>query len=136
MAWWDIVLQQIKQNDSLQTPGRGVNKTRSQPFKIISKHSSEIVIGSGKSTISIERLCFDTIEKAFAEYPGRWLRVASLHDQALEDSADKLIRESTGSQLARGNYVCSMLEHCGLVRYTLRGERKGIELSQIEAPKL
>ena len=39
-----------------------------------------------------------------------------------------LIREATGSELARGNYICSILEHCGLVRYSMRGNQKGIEL--------
>jgi hypothetical protein len=86
-------------------------------------------IASGKSKIPLEEACFETIEKAFASNPILWLRVASLHEnQPLKDSIDELIRNTTGSQLARGNYIASVIEHCGLVRYAMRAGKKGIEL--------
>ncbi|MCL5063433.1 MAG: hypothetical protein M1443_09605 [Nitrospirae bacterium] len=82
-----------------------------------------------ESDIKLERLCFDTIEDAFNNNHDLWLRVASSHDnEPFENSVDKLIRAATGSNLARGNYVCSILEKCGLVRYAMRGNRKGIKL--------
>lgn len=68
------------------------------------------------------------IEEAFITNPSLWLRIAALHDnEPFENSVDKVVREATGSQLARGNYISSILEHCGLVRYAMRGNKKGIE---------
>jgi hypothetical protein len=128
MAWWEIVLKKLDVRDELLTPGRGLRGSRRKPFKIIFKNPTIIRIASGKSTIPLERLCFDTVEKAFSEDPLLWLRVAALHDsEPFENSVDKLVRDATGSQLARGNYICSILEHCGLVRYSMRGNKKGIE---------
>jgi len=128
MAWWDLILERVDVGDEIFTPGKGLQASRRKPFKIMSKSQSAIHIGSGKSMIPLERLCFDAVEKTFSENPLLWLRVASLHDnEPFENSLDKLVREATGSQLARGNYICSILEHCGLVRYTMRGNKKGIE---------
>jgi hypothetical protein len=129
MSWWEIVLGRLNPGDKIFTPGRGLQGLQKKPFSILSKDSLKIIIESGSYPIPLEKLCFDTIEKAFHKNPLFWLRVASLHDnEPLENSADKLIREATGSQLARGNYACSILEHCGLVRYSIRANRKGIEL--------
>lgn len=131
MAWWELVLEKILVGDDLLTPGRGLQGSRRKPFKIESISPSTLHIGSGNSTIPLERLCFDTVEKAFSENPLLWLRVAALHDnEPFENSVDKLIRDATGSQLARANYICSLLEHCGIVRYSMRGNKKGIELPQ------
>jgi hypothetical protein len=130
VGWWDLILKEINPGDVLYTPGRGLAGLRKKPFAVISKEASSLVIQSGSAKIRLERKCFDTLEEAFSANPFLWLRVASLHDsEPFEDSADKLIRERTGSQLARGNYVCSILEHCGIVRYSMNGNRKGIELS-------
>ena len=129
MSWWELVSGKVNPGDKLFTPGRGLQGLRKKAFSILSKGSSKIIIASGSSRIPLDRLCFDTIERAFHKNPYIWLRVAALRDnEPLKDSADKLIREATGSQLARGNYVCSILEHCGLVRYSMRGNQKGIEL--------
>ena len=129
MPWWEIVLEKVLVGDELFTPGRGFQGSRSKPFKIKSKSSSTVHISSGNSTIPLERLCFDTVEKAFSQNPLLWLRVAALHDsEPFENSVDKLVRDATGSQLARANYMCSVLEHCGLVQYSMHGNKKGIEL--------
>lgn len=131
MAWWDVVLDKVNPGDKLFTPGRGLKGSRRKPFTIVSKDTSKIIIKSGGSKVHLEKTCFDVIEKVLSEDPSLWLRVASLHDsEPLEDSADKLIREATGSQLARGNYVCSILEYCGLARYSMHGNQKGIELTK------
>jgi hypothetical protein len=128
MAWWEIVLKKLDVGDEPLTPGRGLQGSRRKPFKIVFKNPTIIRITSGKSTIPLERLCFDTVEKAFADNPFLWLRVAALHDnEPFENSVDKVVRETTGSQLARGNYISSILEHCGLVRYSMRGNKKGVE---------
>lgn len=129
MAWWEIVLKKLDVGDELLTPGRGLQGSRRKPFKIVFKTPTIIRIASGNSIIPLERLCFDTVQKAFSENPLLWFRVAALHDnEPFENSVDKLVREATGSQLARGNYICSIIEHCGLVRYSMRGNKKGIEL--------
>jgi hypothetical protein len=128
MGWWEVVLKNLDVGDILLTPGRGLQGSRRKPFKIVLKSPSTINIASGNSVVPLERLCFDAIQEAYSENPLLWLRGASLHDnEPFENSLDKLVREATGSQLARGNYICSILEHCGLVRYTMRGNKKGIE---------
>jgi len=94
MSWWEIVSGRLNPGDKLFTPGRGVQGLRKKPFSILSKNSWKIIIGSGSYPIPLEKLCFDTIEKAFHKNPPLWLRVASLHDnEPLENSADKLIRK-------------------------------------------
>jgi hypothetical protein len=113
----------------LFTPGRGYQAARKSPFKILLRDPNKIIIRSGKSKISLEKDCFDVVENAFSQNPVLWLRVASLREnEPFENSVDKLIREATGSQLARGNYICAMLECCGLVRYSMQRNKKGIEL--------
>lgn len=130
MSWWDIVSTSFKNGDKLFTPGRGLeggNKKR--PFTILSKDSSKIVIHSGDYNVPLVKECFDVVEKALVKETYRCLRVAALKDnEPLDDSADKLIRQATKSNLARGNYVCAMLEHCKLVKYAMQGNRKVIEL--------
>ena len=131
MAWWETVLERVDLGDTLFTPGRGLQGAGRRPFTIAARDPLKIVIASGKSKIPLERACVDTIEEAFSENPSLWLRVAALRDkEPLKESADKLVREATGSQLARGNYLCSILEYCERVRYSIRGNRKGIELPQ------
>jgi hypothetical protein len=110
-------------------PGRGREGTRKKAFTVLVKESSKIIIKSGRSKIRLEEGLFEAVEGAFSKNPFLWLRVASLHgNEPFENSVDKLIREATGSQLARGNYLCSMLQCCGLVQYGMRGNRKGIEM--------
>lgn len=129
MSWWKIVSEKVSEGDILFTPGRGMKGLNKQPFKITEKGADIIRILSGNFLIPLERRCFDTIEEAFKENPSLQLRVAALKEnQPLEGSADKLIRNATGSQLARGNYVCSILEYCGLVQYKMKGSKKVIVL--------
>lgn len=47
-------------------------------------------------------------------------------DGPCPDSADEVIRQKTGSNLARGNYICAILEHCGLVKYEMLAHKKVI----------
>jgi hypothetical protein len=132
MSWRDVILDKINIGDKLFTPGRGTEGARKKPFTILSKHPERIIILSGNSSVPLEKECFDIVEEAFSSNPLLWLRVASLHDnEAFENSVDKLVRDATGSQLARGNYICSILEHCGLARYSMRGNKKGIELIRL-----
>lgn len=129
MPWWNKILNCLSEGDVLFTPGRGLMSAHRSTFLIIKINDSRILIKSGKSTLSLERKCFDAIEEAFKNDPNLWLRVASIRaNEPLENSADELIRTATGSSLARGNYVCSILEKCRLVRYAMRGNRKGIKL--------
>jgi len=129
MSWWKIVSEKVSEGDILFTPGRGMKGLNKKPFKITEKGADIIRILSGNSLIPLERKCFDTIEEAFKESSSLQLRVAALKDnKPLEGSADKLIRNATGSQLARGNYVCSILEYCGLVQYKMKGRKKVIVL--------
>jgi len=133
MTWWELVLDKLNVGDKLFTPGRGPRGLRRKPFSIDLLAPLKIVLASGKSKIPLEKQCFDTVEKTFSQNPSLWLRVASLHDsEPFENSVDKLIRDETGSQLARGNYICSILEYCGLVRYAMRGYKKGIELTRVK----
>ena len=128
MPWWKSILATINEGDVLQTPGT-VNGARRKTFTVLLKEALVIRIGSGSSIINMERECFDAVETAFNQNPSLWLRVASVHaKEPLPDSADKLIREATGSHLARGNYVCAILEHCGLVKYSRKGRWKVIVL--------
>jgi len=86
-------------------------------------------IRSGQTKIALEKECFDAVEEALASKKYRWLRVAAIRaNEAFENSADLLIRQRTHSSLARGNYVCALLEHCGLVKYSLMVNKKVIEL--------
>jgi hypothetical protein len=115
--------------DLLYTPGRGLQGFRRKQFKIVSIDALKLTILSGDNNISIEKECFDAIERSFKKNRNLWLRVASLHDnKPVPNSVDKLIRAATGSNVARGNYVCSICEHCGLVRYAMQGNQKGIKL--------
>jgi hypothetical protein len=129
MGWWDLILEKIDIGDKLYTPGRGLQGLRRKLFTILEIDSLKITIGSGMSEIPLEKKCFDVVENAFSINSLLWLRVAALHDsEPCENSVDKLVRDATGSQLARGNYICAILEHCGLVRYSMHGDKKGIEL--------
>ena len=129
MAWWEKILDKIKVGNRLQTPGRGLMSYRSMPFVIIEINDSEMTIISGSSRILLEKICFVAVEEAFRENPLLWLRAASLHEtDPLENSVDGLVRTATGSKLARGNYISSILVHCGLVKYSMQGNRKGIQL--------
>jgi hypothetical protein len=122
MSWWQKVLETIEVGDELFTPGRGMEGNRRSPFWVREKKEVAIVIKSGNSRINIERDCFDVIERALEGKRFSQLRVASLRDnEAIENSADQLIREITGSSLSRGNYVCAILERTGLVRYVMNG---------------
>ena len=135
MRWWDVVSEKVKVGDVLSTPGRRIPALGQRPFEIISKDSSGITISSGKAEVSLESECFHAVEAAFSKDASLWLRGAARQGvEALENSADKVIREATGSRSARGNYVCSILEHCGLVRYSMRGNRKGIEVPERGGP--
>ncbi len=127
MTWWHSISASLSVGTTLQTPGRGIPATRQGRFTIQSVGTIELVIISGSGQISIEKTCFDIIEKEFYANPHLSLRVASLHDNTpFPDSVDKLIRGATGSNLARGNYVSSILEYCGLVKYSLKGKQKVI----------
>jgi hypothetical protein len=129
MAWWEIIMRRLNIGDQLFTPGKGDQGFRKKPFTVLEIESAKIIVASGHSKITLERECFEATEKAFSENPALWLRVAALHDmEPAKGSVDELVRDATGSQLARGNYICSILEHCGEVRYTMRGNKKGIEL--------
>lgn len=131
MDWWGLILEKIDPGDKLYTPGRGLQGLRRKLFTILEIDSSKITIRSGISEIQLEKKCFDVVENAFSINSLLWLRVAALHDsEPFENSVDKLVRDATGSQLARGNYICSIIEHCGLVRYAMQGNKKGIELSR------
>lgn len=93
MLWWNEVLAKLNASDILFTPGRGLSGIGKKPFKVLSKDLHTIFISSGKSKIPLEKVCFDTIEKALSENPYLWLRCASLHDsEPFENSADELIR--------------------------------------------
>lgn len=131
MKWWDVIYEVVKVGDSLFTPGRGLDGgSKRKPFKIINKLTDKINIQSGAYLIPLDKACFDILEEEFKNNPHLWLRVASIKEiPALRGSTDELIRKRTGSNLARGNYVCSLLEYCGVVRYAIRGNRKGIILA-------
>ena len=108
--------------------GEGGNKRK--PFKINRKLTDRINVQSGAHLIPLDKECFDIIEEAFTNNPHLWLRVASIKEiPALRGSADELTRKRTASNLARGNYVCSILEYCSLVHYEMQGSRKRIILA-------
>jgi hypothetical protein len=137
MHWWNRVLDMIRTGDLLFTPGVGIDGgNRKRPFCIHSTSMRFIEILSGKAFIKLEKACFDVIEEAFHQNKSLWLRCASIKaNEPLENSADKLIRERTGSRLARGNYVCSILEKAELVTYSMRRNKKCIELKEPEVDK-
>ncbi|HPD57890.1 MAG TPA: hypothetical protein PKW17_11665 [Smithellaceae bacterium] len=131
MSWWNGVYEIIKESDLIYTPGSGLSGgNKKRPFWIHKKDPSKITIKSGKSEVPLVKECFDTVEDAFKNKKIQWLRVASSHSNVpFDESADQLIRESTQSKLARGNYVCAILEYCGLVKYSMLGNKKVIKLS-------
>ena len=132
MSWWDVILEKINVKNVLTTPGRGMEGLREGIFTIEEKNAAFIDLSSGDAMIRLERKCFDTIEKAFRQNPNLYLFVRAVHKvPAFPGSADELIRNATGSEQARGNYVCSILEHCGLVQYEMRGSKKVIVLPQM-----
>jgi hypothetical protein len=130
MSWWDIVCELVQHGDTLYTPGRGLQPGASKkPFTIISKDASKIEIKSGKSIVPLHKECFDIVESDMTTKSHLWLRVAALHDNIkLENSVDGLIRNKLESQLARGNYVCAILERCRIVKYAMQGSWKVVEL--------
>lgn len=131
MQWWNTIIDgNIKVGEELQTPGQGIDSgNRKKPFWIHSINTSKIVIISGKSFIPLENECFNVIEEAFANNRNLMLRCASVRDnEAFENSADLLIRQRTGSNLACANYVCSILEKSNLVKYIIKSNKKWIEL--------
>lgn len=126
MSWWDIVLKNVKIEEKFKTPGRGLESSNAKDFKVIYKDSDRLVILSGKSCIPLDKECFDALEEILKQANIR-LRVSSLKQkEPLENSADKVIRSKTGSNLARGNYVCAILEKLKLVKYEMDGDRKCI----------
>jgi hypothetical protein len=128
MSWWDKVYENINVGDEFQTPGRGEEGIRSRPFVVLKKTPDRITIFSGNAKIPLDRPCFEVIEETLTLNPYHPLRAAALHDnQAIEGSADMLIRIKTGSNLARSNYVCSLLKSIGMVRYVMVGNKKCIE---------
>ena len=133
MSWWDVVSRKLKRGDILFTPGKGKEELGRKPFDILSITSSSLKIHSGDYPISLGRECFDAIEAEYNKNPFASLRVAAIKENdPLDGSADKLIREATGSNMARGNYVCAILKHCGVVRYEMQGRRKCIVLNNEE----
>lgn len=130
MAWWPSITSKLSVGLMLLTPGCGVPPTRQGTFSIHAINPSEIIIESGQDQIILEKLCFDTVEQTLIANPAIRLRVASLHENfPLPNSVDKLIRDATGSNLARGNYVSSILAYCNLVKYAMNGKQKVIILS-------
>lgn len=131
MSWWDIVCQKVNVRDELFTPGMGLDSgSKKRPFTIRSKDTSKIIIHSGNCNVPLDKKCFDVVEDALSGGHYHCLRVASLRsNEALDHSADKLIRRATKSNLARGNYVCALLEHCKLVKYAMQGKKKVIVLT-------
>jgi hypothetical protein len=129
MSWWDSVYEGVHQGSVLNTPGT-IHGARRKNFTIIFKDPSVMKIDSG-SPIKIPKECFDAIETAFNKNPTLWLRTASIKDnEPLPNSADRLVRDATGSNLSRGHYVCAILEHCSLVKYSRQGTWKVIVLPQ------
>ncbi len=130
MSWWDTVVGKLKKGDELHTPGRGLTGgNRKKPFIIDSLDHSCIIVQSGQSMIPLIKECFDVVEDYFKANPLGWLRVASKHDsEPFDNSADKLMRDATQSQLARGNYVCAILVNCGLTMYAMQVNKKVIVL--------
>lgn len=130
MSWWDMVCKIINVGDVLYTPGRGIDGgSKKKPFKVLSKDQSKIIVVSGKTKVPLVKICFNAIEEALNSNKHLWLRVASSHDnKPFKDSADEVIRKATNSQLARGNYVCSILEYCVLVKYSMMVNKKVIKL--------
>jgi hypothetical protein len=130
MSWWNTVYETVSVGDLIYTPGRGLaggNKKR--PFWINLKDQSKIIIRSGNTRVPLVKKSFDTLEDVLKNKKVLWLRIASAHDnEPFKDSADELIRKTTNSQLACGNYICSILEHCGLVKYSIMGNKKVIKL--------
>ena len=129
MSWWTTVSGMVNVGDSFNTPGRGLSGFHSSPFDVIAKNNNELLIKSGKSAISLTKECFDVVEDFFKNNPGEKLRVASVHSTpALSSSVDELVRNETGSNLSRGNYVAAILEKCSLVIYKMEKRRKYINL--------
>ena len=130
MSWWQKIYENINSGDNFETPGEGIERIARGIFEVIGKNIDKIIIRSGKSMIPLEESCFEVIEEFFNESPHGRLRIAAVHgNEPFMDSADKLIRERSGSQLARANYVCSILENELLVCYVMQGNRKYIELN-------
>jgi hypothetical protein len=130
MSWWDTVHGAVKPGDVVYTPGRGLDGgSKKRPFTIASRDDSKIEVLTGHSKVPLHKECFDVAEDALVNRKHAWLRVAALHsNDTFSDSLDQLIRFATKSELARGNYVCALLERCGLVKYSMQGRRKVIEL--------
>lgn len=129
MSFWDEIISQIKVSQIFFTPGRGMEGRNRRPFEVKEIGKDIIIIKSGNSYLPLEKLCFDAVEEFFRNNPDSKLRVASLRsNEPLEGSADKIIREKTGSNLARGNYVCAILEKFGLVKYVMDGNIKYIKI--------
>lgn len=130
MAWWETVYENIHVGHEFQTPGKGIEGTGAKLFKVIYKEPDLIIILTGGACLPLERSCIEAIEDAFRRNPQSTWRISSLHDKdPYPDSADRLIRERTGANLARGNYVCSILKSIGLVRYVMVGNKKNMELA-------
>lgn len=129
MSWWSKISSIIAAGSTLKTPGRGIPPTRQGTFSVNNVNSAELIIESGQGQIILEKKCFEIVERTFTANPAARLRVASLHDNVpFSDSVDKLIRDATGSNLARGNYVSAILVHCNLVKYAMNGRQKVIVL--------
>ena len=128
MAWWDRVKTAIGAGDILHTPGRGIDGgNKKRPFKILSRENSGISVLSGRTTVPLQRDCFDAVEEVLRDNPAKALRTASLRESdPCPDSVDEVIRRRTGSNLARGNCICAILEHCGLVKYEMLAHKKVI----------
>lgn len=131
MVWWPSIISKLSAGLTLLTPGRGMPPTGQGTFTIYAINPTEIIIKSGQGQIILEKLCFDTVEQTFIADHAIRLRVASLHENSpLPDSVDKIVRDATGWNLARGNYISSILAYCNLANYAMNGRQKVIILSQ------
>jgi hypothetical protein len=127
MAWWQTVSNSVNVGAKFRTPGRGLNGTGSRDFEITAMSQSGINIKSGKSPIKLSKDCFDAIENYFSKNHSKKLRTSSRHDiPAYKDTVDEIIRNVTGSDTSRGHYVASILEKCGLIKYSTIDGNKAI----------
>ena len=126
-----MIRRKINPGQVLLTPGRGIPPTRQRPFFVtnITSNYIDIQIGEAQTFNRLPMQMFDAVEDFFRNNSTGRLRIAAEHTMtSTPGSVDEIVRSAVDFPRVIGNYVASILEAAGCVRYAMAGNRKYIQI--------